>query len=258
MALGIVTACAPKPPSLPAGASTPFPDFQSAYSVATAACGRVSTITLTANLSGRAGSTKLRGRVDAGFASPARARLEGIAPFGRPVFILVADGDRGTLVLPRDDRVLKDAPPQQIVEALAGVPLDAASLRTIVAGCGFPGAAPFGDRARRFTNGWVSAPAGDGTVYLHPAAGGWSIVAASRGSLTVMYADESGGRPATVRLRAEDQGRVTADLTLRLSDVDVNTTLNPRTFDIGPDLPARPVPLTLEELRRAGPLGAAR
>src|SRR4029079_13774240 len=48
VALGIVTACAPKPPSLPAGASTPFPDFQSAYSVATAACGRVSTITLTA------------------------------------------------------------------------------------------------------------------------------------------------------------------------------------------------------------------
>jgi hypothetical protein len=214
-------------------------------------------MTLTANLSGRAGTTKLRGRVDAGFASPARARLEGIAPFGKPVFILVADGDRGTLVLPRDERVLKDAPPQQIVEALAGVPLDAASLRTIVAGCGFPDASPSADRARRFANGWVSAPAADGAVYLHSAGGRWSITAATRGPLTVMYADESGGRPATVRLRSEDQGRVTADLTLRLTDVDVNTTLNPRTFDITPDLPARPVPLTLDELRRAGPLGGS-
>ena len=42
---------------------------------------------------------------------------------------------------------------------------------------------------------------------------------------------------------------MTADITLRLSDVDINTTLDPRTF--AADLPERPVPLTLDELRRA-------
>jgi len=205
-------------------------------------------------LSGRAGSTKLRGRVDAGLEAPARARLEGIAPFGKPVFILVADGEHGSLVLPRDDRVLRDAPPDRIVEAVAGVALDAATLRTIVSGCGFGVTPPAAD-ARLLPNGWVSATSGDNTVYLRPASGGWQIAAATRGPLSVIYGDVASGRPASVRIRATSRDRVTADLTLRLSDVEVNATLDPRTFDIRPDLPAHPVPLTLEELRRAGPLG---
>ena len=214
------------------------------------------TITLTASLSGRAGTTKLRGRLDAGFEAPARARLEGIAPFGKPVFILVADGARGTLVLPRDDRVLADAPPDRIVEALAGVPLDPASLRTIVTGCGF-GAAPYGDDGQKYSNGWVGARTSDGVVFLRPTAGTWRIAAATRGQLTVTYTADPAGKPASIRIRAEDAGRVAADLTLRLSEVDTNTTLDPRTFDIRPDLPATPIPLTLEELRRAGPLGGS-
>jgi hypothetical protein len=68
----------------------------------------------------------------------------------------------------------------------------------------------------------------------------------------VTYADYAAGRPSTIRLRAESQN-ANADLTLRLSDVEIDTTLHPKTFQV--DLPARPVPLTLDELRRAGPLG---
>ena len=231
-----------------------FPDFQAAYQTATAACGAVRTLTVSMALSGRAGSTKLRGRVDAGFEAPARARLEGIAPFGKPVFVLVADGTQGTLVLPRDDRVLADAPPDQMLEALAGVPLGATELRTIVSGCGFGAAAPPAE-GRRFANGWVSGETGDATVYLRSAGKAWQIAAAARPPLTVVYDDYAAGRPAAVRVRTEANGRVTADLTLRLSEIDTNTTLDPRTFNIQPDLPAKPIPLTLEELRRAGPLG---
>lgn len=207
-------------------------------------------------LSGHAGSTKLRGRIDAGFEAPARARLEGIAPFGKPVFILVADDARGALVLPREDRVLSDAPPDRIIEALAGVPLGADTLRTIVSGCGFGVTGALGD-GRRFTNGWVAGQTGDETVYLRQAAGGWQMASATRGALAVTYDDYAGGRPATVRIRATSADRVTADLTLRVSEVEINTTLDPRTFDITPDLPPQPVPLTLEELRRAGPLGGS-
>jgi hypothetical protein len=206
------------------------------------------------SLSGRAGTTKLRGRVDAGFQAPGRARLEGIAPFGKPVFILVSDGARGTLVLPREDRVLADAPPGLIIEALAGVPVGGDELRTIVSGCGFS-SGTFPAEGRRFANGWVAGAAGDQTVYLRSAASAWQIAAATRGPLTVTYADYVSGRPTTVHLRAESNGQTTADVALRLSEIETNTTLDPRTFDIQPDLPARPVPLTLEELRRAGPLG---
>jgi outer membrane lipoprotein-sorting protein len=251
--LAALAACAPKAPVLPGGASSPFPEFASAYHQATAACRDVKTLTASMAMSGKAGTTKLRGRVDAGFAAPARARLEGIAPFGKPVFILVADGSKGTLVLPRDERVLRDAPPEQIVEALAGVRLGADELRTILSGCGFLDVTPADGRT--FSNGWVSGSSATGAVYLSRAGDAWRIAAATRGPLTVTYADYAGTRPSTVRLRSTSDGRATADLTLRLSDVEINTTLDPKTFDA--DLPARAVPITLDELRRAGPLGGS-
>lgn len=250
----LAVACAPKAPiALPTGAGTPYPAFTSAFDEATAACSGVKTIRASMGMSGRAGTTKLRGRIDAGFAAPDRARLEGLHPvFGRPVFVLVAEGGKGTLVLTRDDRVLRDAAPDQIVEALAGVPLGADALRTAISGCGFGGAPGEG---HEFSNGWIAAPAGEGMIYLRRVAARWEVVAATRGPVTLAYSGYAAGRPSTIRLRAEANGRTTADLTLQLSDVDINTTLDQRTFQI--ELPDRPIPLTLEELRRAGPLGGS-
>jgi outer membrane lipoprotein-sorting protein len=246
-----LVACAPKPPLLPTGTGAPFADFASAYTQATASCRGVTTITASMAMSGRAAATKLRGRIDGGFQAPARARLEGLAPFGKPVFILVADGNRGTLVLPREDRVLRDTAPDQIVEALAGVRLGPDALRTMVSGCGLSVAEPSGGRA--FPNGWLAISLAEGTVYLRRRADTWEVAAATGGPVTVLYADYAAGRPSTIRVRADSQGRTSADLTLRLSEVEINTTLDPKTFDV--DLPKHPVPLTLDELRRAGPLG---
>jgi outer membrane lipoprotein-sorting protein len=257
VALGIITsaasACAPKPPSLPSGPGTPFDGYAAAYLEATAGCRDVKTITASMSLSGKAGTTKLRGRIDGGFAQPGRLRLEGIPPFGRPVFVLVADGPRATLVLPRDERVLRDAPADRIVEALAGVALGADTLRTVVSGCGLALGDP--SEGRAFPNGWVSVSHGDATTFLRRAGGAWQIAAATRGLLTVTYADPVSGRPSTIRLRAASGDRTTADLTLRLSDVETNATLDPKTFEV--DLPAHPIPMTLDELRRAGPLGGS-
>lgn len=246
-----VASCAPKPLSLPAGTGTPYPAFAAAHAEATAACAGVRTITASMGMSGRAGTTKLRGRIDAGFAAPDRARLEGLHPvFGKPVFVLVAEGGRGTLVLTREDRVLRDAPPDLIVEALAGVPLGPEVLRTAISGCGFGGAPGEG---REYSNGWIAASTGDGDLFLRRGAAGWEVAAATRGPVTIAYTDYANGRPATIRIRAAAADRTTADLTLRLSDVDINTTLDARVFEV--ELPDGAVPLTLEELRRAGPLG---
>jgi outer membrane lipoprotein-sorting protein len=256
VALGVVTcllpaACASKAPLLPGGPGTPFPEYASAYAEATARCRDVKTLTLSMAMSGKAGTTKLRGRVDAGFEAPARARLEGIAPFGKPAFVLVADGARGTLVLPREDRVLRDAPPDQIVEALAGVRLGAEVLRTAISGCGLALGAPVSGQT--FANGWTGISLGDGTVFLRRNAAAWEVAAAVSGPLSVFYPEYASGRPSAIRLRAASPGRPSADITLRLSDVEINTTLDPRTFQA--EIPANPIPLTLEELRRAGPLG---
>jgi outer membrane lipoprotein-sorting protein len=254
VSLAAAAGCAPKAPLLPTGAGTPFPDVVPAYEQATSSCRGVKTITASMAVSGKAGATKLRGRIDAGVAAPARARLEGIAPFGKPVFVLVADGDRGTLVLPREDRVLRDAPPDEIVEALAGVRIGPEALRMVISGCGLGVGAP--KDGRTFANGWAAVSLVDGsTVYLRRHAGAWEVVAATNGPVTVMYADYASGRPSTIRLRAESQGRASADLTLRVSDVEINTPLDPKVFQV--DLPAHPVPLTLDELRRSGPLGGS-
>src|SRR4029078_1775934 len=99
------------------------------YQQATASCRGVTTLTASMAMSGKAGKTKLRGRVDGGFGAAGRGRREGIPPFGKPVFVLVADQGKGTLVLTREDRVLRDAPPEAIVGALAGVALAPDHLR---------------------------------------------------------------------------------------------------------------------------------
>lgn len=245
-------ACAPKKPVLPTGAGTPTQEFQAPFEQATADCGQVKTLTAALNLSGRAGRTKLRGRIDAGFAAPSDIRLEGVAPFGKPVFVLVSRQERATLVLPRDERVLRDAPAASIVEALAGVPLGPAELRSIVAGCGLAMTSP--GAGRTYEGGWIAVDAGETTGYLRQVEGRWRVAGATRGAITVSYADFVGGRAQTVRVQtAPAAGGAVADLTLRISQLEINVPLEGAVFEY--DVPKGWAPLTLDELRRAGPLG---
>jgi hypothetical protein len=254
-ALGLASACAARRPSLPSGPGTPFPDFPAAFEQASTECRNVASMTASFSLSGRSGSTRLRGRIDAGLASPARVRLEGFPPVvygSKPFFILVATGDRATLLLPRDDRVLRDAPPAAIVEALAGVALGPADLRAVLAGCGLGGAAP--GEGRSYGNDWAAAGGTDGTVYLQRIDGRWQIAAASRGNMTIQYTAFENGRAQTINIRTATADRATsADLTLRVSEAELNVPLGDPVFEL--QVPASAEPLTLEELRRSGPLG---
>ena len=62
--LALVVACGPPArPSLPTGTGTLFDGFATAYDQAVQECGAVQTITAELALSGRAGDTKLRGRI---------------------------------------------------------------------------------------------------------------------------------------------------------------------------------------------------
>ena len=251
-ALVIVAACGrTAAPSFPTGAGTPFPEFASAYAEASATCRTIKALTVSLALSGNAGRTRLRGRVDAGFAVPSQMRLEGRAPFGRPVFVLTADRDLAVLTLPRDRRVLTGASAAEIVEALAGVALDADALRVIVSGCGITLADAPAD-GRSYASGWAAVTVGNGVSYLRRSGSAWQIVGATRDTLSIFYSDFQNGRPTTVNLRAAASG-ATADIAFHLSQIDVNPTLDPQTFQ--QENPADAMPLTLDELRRAGPLG---
>ena len=255
-ALCLVTAsCAPRLVTLPSGAGSPFADYATTYEAATERCRSVRTMAAVLSISGKAGNHRLRAKLDAGFASPARVRLEFPAP-GRPIFTYVAVGEQATLVLPREGRVLRDAPPAATLEALAGVAIGPEDLRTIVAGCGFAAGAITAGRA--FDRAWVAVDAGNVTSWLQQTDGAWQMVAAVRGAVEVRYADFQAGLPTTIRLRASPERRAgeaasVTDLTIRLSQVDINEPLGADVFLV--DVPTDASPMTLEQLREAGPLG---
>jgi hypothetical protein len=145
--------------------------------------------------------------------------------------------------------VLRGSPPAAIVEALAGVALTPSELRAAVAGCGLGVTTP--TNGRTFNENWAAVDSTGGTVYLHRVEERWRVGASVRDHLTIQYGDFAGGRAATVYMRT-----TVADLALRLSQVEVNAAIDSRAFDI--EIPRDALPLSLEELRRAGPLGEKR
>jgi hypothetical protein len=218
-----------------------------------AACTGVRTLTAELALSGRAGRQKLRGRVVAGFARPASMRLEGVAPFGPPVFILAARGETAVLRLPRDSRVLRGATPEDILGALTGVALGPADLQAILTGCVVP--APQAIDARLHGNGWASIDLfGGATLFLEPAPrGSWTVRAARRTGWQIEYPAWSGGFPQTVRLQS-NQAALMVDLTTMLSQIETNKDLDDAAFTV--NAPPDAEPITLDELRESGPLGS--
>src|SRR5687768_2142537 len=226
VALALTVACgSPKRPELPTGAGTPFDGFAAAYEQAVQECRAVTAITAQLALSGRAGGTKLRGRINVGLAAPADIVLEGIAPFGRPVFVLAGRGGEATLLLPRDERVLRGESPSAIVEALAGVPLGPEELRAAVAGCGLGTAVPSGGRS--FGGNWASVDVPEGAVFLQRVDGRWRVAGATRATVTVQYGDFAGGRASTVFVKT-----AVTDLAMRISQVEINVPIDARVFDL--------------------------
>ena len=233
--------------SLPSGPGSAAPDFASAYAESRAACESVRTLQAELGLSGRAAGQRMRGRVLAGIV-PGALRLEGVAPFGAPIFILVADGTRGTLLLARERRVVRDAEPDEILNALVGIRLTPDDLRAALAGCVRAASEARGGRA--FGADWLAVDlTAGGTVYLRRVDNTWRIVAGRYGDLEVDYAAFAGNRPSRVVLRGKD-----LDLSMALNQVEVNGDL-PRDQLVALAIPEGVTPLSIEELRKAGPLG---
>ena len=246
--------CATNRVALPTGSGTPFPGFEAVYDEATRECAAARTVVADLGMSGRAGGTSLRGTVTTALADGGAIRLEGVY-LGRAIFILAGRHGRATLLLLREDRVLRDAPPEAIVEALAGVPLTPSDLRAAVAGCGLVTGTPV--RGRMFNNDWAAVDVGDTVTYLRRVEGQWRVGGASRGGLTLTYDRFAGGRPGAIGIRSgAGGGGPAADIRLRVSGLEVNTEVDPKAFAL--EVPSGTDPLTLDELRRSGPLGDRR
>lgn len=249
------SACAPPLMRLPSGPAPPASDALPALTEATKICRSISSMVADVSVRGSVASRRLRGRLEVGLSAPDSARLDAAAPFGL-LFTFVAKGDDATLVLHRDDRVLEHGRPAAVLEAVTGVPLDAAGLRFALTGCA-PDATVV--EATRPNDGWRIVVQEQHRLYLSRAGEGsaWRLVAAVYGDAgrtwRAEYREFKDGLPREVRLVSAEDGRF--DLRLSLSQIEMNIALGPEVFEV--KVPVSATPMTLEELRASGPLADA-
>jgi len=248
----VLAGCSPPRLKLPEGPGLSFPDYAALFETVVSKCRGVNSLDMVIRLSGRGGGTRLRGRVLAGMASPGLVRLEGVAPFGSPFFFLVGSPDTATLWLTREGRVARDVPVADLVAALTGVAWDADDLRAVLTGCVMPDPHPI--QGRQYGD-WVAVDlAAEVVAFLRPIDGVPRLVAATRHQFTIEYAEFRLGFPRRVRVVSSEmtRGQPTTDFTARLSNLNLNVDLGPEVFSLS--VPNDVVPVTLDQLRGAGPL----
>lgn len=260
----LATGCGVPLMKLPAGPGERADDAGAALAQATATCRRVRTLAAEVSVEGSVAGRRVRARLEAGVAAPASARLEAMASFGAPFFIFVTTGNDAAVLLPRDRRLLEHASPRAVLEAVAGVPLDAAELRAVLTGCVLEAGETDG---RAMGDSWRLVPSETGPhAYLHRdrAADPWRLVAmvqqgrASARGWRAEFSDFSGDLPETIRVTsASGVGRDQSfDLRLRLSQVTTNVPLEAGVFRLEDSGDTEPI--TLDELASSGPLAQFR
>ena len=255
----ISCASLPKPITLPSDAGTPFADFAAVHAQLSSACTGVRTLNMEIGLSGRVGDEPIRSvRVLAGFERPSSIHLEGVAPFGGPIFLLAGRAGSASLLLPRDDRIVRDAPPEAILGALTGVELDPADLQAVFTGCVVPVPRAIGGRLHNGGFASIDVESADqgnprrtATLYLRRSGSQWQLRAAKRDRWQFEYTSGAGAFPQSVRLISTNPA-VRVGLTAALSQVETNQDIDPKAFTV--EAPKNVMPMTIEELRQAGPL----
>lgn len=249
MAAALIAAtCAARAPTRPGGAASADPAAVDALVAATRHCGGLQTLSAELRAAGRVGGERVRARLLAGFAAPGALRLEAVAPFGPPGFILAGRGNRAALLLPRERRIVEDAPVAELLDALAGLALDADALRHVLAGCP-PGGSP--RDGQRHAGGWLSVTLGAGArAYLRASGGQVRVTAADFDGWQVDYEAHAGAAPRRVRLRHA----AGVDVAVEVASLEINTPIEDRAFAVE----AEPgvARITLDELRAASPLRA--
>ena len=130
---------------------------------------------------------------------------------------------------------MRDAPPAALVEALTGVALGPDELRAAVAGCGV--AVDQISSGQSYPGDWVTVEGSQGRSWLRRVAGAWRLVANVRDALEIRYDEFASGHPSVVRFRTTPAQGAATDLTLRLSQVDINVPLGAEVFEV--DVPDR-------------------
>jgi hypothetical protein len=231
-------ACAPKVRvAVPTGTGTPLADVAGAEQAARASCRAPRALTADLRLSGRIDGERVRGTLQVGLTADSM-RLEGLAPFGGPVFVLAAQPSRAVLLLPRETAVVRGTSAAEMLDAIVGVSLAPADLLAVVSGCGLAdwkvtGGAAFGDDA------WTRLDLeGDRRLWLHrlDAAAPPVIVAAEDARWRIEYTRAASGWPAVIRLVQRAAGPVRTDAAFVVDAPEAMDALPDGALDV--DVPA--------------------
>jgi hypothetical protein len=260
----LTASCGARLMKLPAGPGAPAPDIAQVFTDAATACRGLTSITAEVGVSGSVGGRRLRARLIVGLEAPASARIEAFA-FGQQIFIVVARPGDATLLLTRENRILEHGRADEILDAVAGIPLDAPDLRTTLVGCPpqsqSAGTTPPSEAAlsgaRQIGDDWRVASDGTSELYFRRESrqGPWRLVAVvrrdqGRPAWRVEYRSFENNLPRLIRMTSLDSSRF--DLRLALSQVELDAKLPAAAFEV--KVPPSADPITIQELRRSGPL----
>lgn len=196
-----VSACAPRTArvALPGGAGAPLDPavVQSLSDAMTGPCRDVRALTADLRIAGRVDGEKVRGTLQVGVADDA-VRMEGVPPFGAPVFVLAGRAASATLLFSRDHAYVPDAPVAALTEAIVGVALTPRDLLALLGGCGVPAAEAQAGWA--YGGGWVKLDLAGGlsawlTTPSADARVGATLRVAETGDWRVDYEPRQAGAP---------------------------------------------------------------
>jgi hypothetical protein len=166
---------------------------------------------------------------------------------GTSLFVLAGTGNRATLWLRQDQRVVT-ATPAEILEAVVGVSLSPGQLLGMLTGCATRAADVAA--SARYKNA-LAIKTSDGRVFLSQVAGHWQIAAAITDRFTVEFGRRPGQKPDDVWIWSSPAAALDASLHLAVSDGQVNGPIPPTVFQV-PAGASSASPMTIDELRAAG------
>lgn len=151
-----LTGCAPRMATvaLPTGPGRPLEPaaLQAAAAAMAAPCHELQALTADLRIAGRVDGERIRGTLQVGVDADS-LRIEGVPPFGAPVFVLAGRSGAATLVFLRDGVYVDKAPVAALTDALVGVSLSPSDLLSLLGGCGVSAGAPLGGVG--FGDDWV-------------------------------------------------------------------------------------------------------
>jgi hypothetical protein len=237
---------------VPRGPGNPAPDAEALWKPLVGSCRSISSYRSEFSLTGRIGDRRIRGLASAklytALAASGNIGLEANVS-GQLIFRLGGSADEAVLLL-RDQNRVATARPEEILEALIGVPVSPARLLAIVSGC--VTTVETVERAARH-DGVVEIATADATVYLTPADTRWQVRAGKFAEVSVDYFGFQDELPRDIRIASSSRsGRAAVALDLRVQAVQTNANLDATLFRV--TIPEGAAPISLEELRQIGPL----